>query len=200
MSGSSLGIAFVKTFSSHYPERLGSIQLIDPPGVFQILLKAVGAVMDERTASKLASVTGASHAERMALLEERIGAGDAMQWLAQVLDSPVDVPLPPMPSGYFAVADTTPTPAQASPGPGGAGAQSPEGGAASPASTGDSASHGAQLTQGPRPGMPAWTVGIKSAVDSGEQAASAQVDAAAEPPLPAEQGGAQVPSEDVGSS
>ena len=110
MSGSSLGIAFVKTFSSHYPERLGAIQLIDPPGVFQVLLKAVGAVMDERTAKKLASVTGASHAERMVELKKRLGDGPHMPWLRTVLDTPAGETLPAIPDGYFAVADTTPVP------------------------------------------------------------------------------------------
>jgi len=143
MSGSSLGIAFVKTFSSHYPERLGSIQLIDPPGVFQVLLKAVGAVMDERTAAKLASVTGASHDERMALLQERIGDGPHMPWLHQVLDTPAGDELPSIPQGYYAVADTTPHADDL------------------PASTAVSPSASPAGSPGPLPGFPAWTAGIK---------------------------------------
>ena len=146
MSGSSLGIAFVKTFSSHYPERLGAIQLIDPPGVFQVLLKAVGAVMDERTASKLASVTGSTHAERMGVLEARIGAGGHMEWLRTVLDTPVGTALPGIPEGYFAVADTTHAadiPLTSAGDSGGAGAA------------------GGGHPLGPVLGMPQWTAGIK---------------------------------------
>jgi hypothetical protein len=108
VSGSSLGIAFVRTFSAHYPERLGSIQLIDPPGVFQILLKAMGAVLDERTASKMASIIGKTHEERMDILGKRIGPGGAMRWLSTTLETPIGGQLPDHPNGYFPVADTTP--------------------------------------------------------------------------------------------
>lgn len=48
-----LGISFATIFGQHMPERLCKIILVNPPAVFDILLKAIRPFVDHRTLNKV---------------------------------------------------------------------------------------------------------------------------------------------------
>lgn len=108
MNGTSLASAFLKTFSAHYPERLGAVLLVDTPGAFSVLLGAVRLIIDARTMAKLHDVGGADHGARMAQLQRIVGPGVAMEWLRTALGGKVEQPIPPVPEGHASVAAATP--------------------------------------------------------------------------------------------
>ena len=53
-----LGISFASTFANHFPERLHTLFLLNPPTVFSILLSALRPFADERTLSKIHTING----------------------------------------------------------------------------------------------------------------------------------------------
>ena len=76
----------LSAFSTHMPERLGAVLLLNPPGIFDILLAAVRPFVDARTMSKVHIVRGDKDALVNAFSQYGIvkGAKDGMaEWLAQ---------------------------------------------------------------------------------------------------------------------
>lgn len=55
-----LGISFASTFAAHFPERLRTLILINPPSVFSLLLTALTPFADHRTLSKVQTINGNS--------------------------------------------------------------------------------------------------------------------------------------------
>eukprot|EP01062_Namystynia_karyoxenos_P067126 TRINITY_DN60_c0_g3_i2.p1 TRINITY_DN60_c0_g3~~TRINITY_DN60_c0_g3_i2.p1 ORF type:complete len:313 (+),score=85.63 TRINITY_DN60_c0_g3_i2:716-1654(+) len=47
-----------RLLQSHYPERMGLVILVEPPWVFDLVLRALGAILSERTMSKVRTVGG----------------------------------------------------------------------------------------------------------------------------------------------
>lgn len=96
-----LGIAFASVFRDHFPERLKSIILINPPYIFKALIAAIGAIADARTLAKLhqVDVTNGTHA--ITVLKETYNVIDTniLNWLQAVFDAPHTTPgtLPPLP-------------------------------------------------------------------------------------------------------
>ncbi|KAI9019905.1 CRAL-TRIO domain-containing protein [Hyaloraphidium curvatum] len=86
-----LGITFASTFEAHFPERLGRLVLVNPPGVFDLLLAAIRPFADQRTLDKVVSVHGApTDAAFVARVCEAGGFDDEglRGWVGEVLKTP----------------------------------------------------------------------------------------------------------------
>lgn len=91
---------FALLFANHMPERLHKVILLNPPRVFQIMLKAVSAIADPVTMSKLVAVTGSPETVIETLETEHYFPASSLCWLKQVLElAPTpETPLPPLPA------------------------------------------------------------------------------------------------------
>ncbi|KAI9012246.1 hypothetical protein DFJ74DRAFT_297258 [Hyaloraphidium curvatum] len=65
-----LALTWASMFANHLPERLGSLVLVNPPGVFDIFYRAGKALADSRTLDKIKIVRGSTPAEAAAKLAE----------------------------------------------------------------------------------------------------------------------------------
>jgi hypothetical protein len=96
-----LGIAFASVFRDHFPERLSSIILINPPFIFKALIAAIGAIADARTLAKLHQVDVTTGTHAITVLKETYNVIDTniLDWLLAVFDAPHATPgtLPPLP-------------------------------------------------------------------------------------------------------
>lgn len=95
-----LGLAFGAVFRAHFPERLKSIILINPPLLFKTLLLAINAIADERTVAKLITLSAGSPAEVVDALRARfhVHSEPVLAWLLAALGSPpTPGTLPPLP-------------------------------------------------------------------------------------------------------
>lgn len=94
----STSTATLSTFSTHFPERLGAVLLVNPPGLFDMLLAVVKTVADARTLSKvhIVHVKPADAAREFAA--HGIAPGTGMSaWLGQALAlPPTPGSLPPL--------------------------------------------------------------------------------------------------------
>ena len=81
----------LSAFGTHMPERLGAVVLVNPPGVFDILLAAVRPFVDARTMGKVHIVRGDERSISAALEAHGIAAGapDGMaSWLSECAAMP----------------------------------------------------------------------------------------------------------------
>ena len=81
----------LSAFGAHMPERLGAVLLVNPPGVFDILLAVVRPFVDARTMGKVHIVRGDERAIAAALEKHGIvpGAKDGMSsWLSRAMAMP----------------------------------------------------------------------------------------------------------------
>eukprot|EP00760_Papus_ankaliazontas_P020576 PhM_4_TR18462/c0_g1_i1/m.77200 len=94
-----IGIAFLTTFDNHFPERLRAVILVNPPSVFQVLLKALKPFGDERTWAKLRTVKGKPEEVSRALAKNfGIVSNTTLTWIERVLSmepKPGNMPLLP---------------------------------------------------------------------------------------------------------
>jgi len=94
-----LGMSFASIFRSHFPERLKSIILLNPPILFKALVAAIGAVADARTLAKLKVVVAPDH-ELCEKLKSEFGVNDpeVLAWLNTAFSTPpTPGSLPPLP-------------------------------------------------------------------------------------------------------
>jgi hypothetical protein len=81
--------ATLQTFADHFPERLGSVLLLNPPGLFDILLGLVKAVADSRTMAKVKILRCTPDTAGEALAAHGIPAGSGMAaYVAEALRLP----------------------------------------------------------------------------------------------------------------
>jgi hypothetical protein len=96
-----LGISFATTFRDHFPERLKTIVLLNPPVLFRMLVSAIGAVADARTMAKLKVVeaAGAQALCQRLRAEHAVEDAEVLAWLEAVLGEAAPTPgtLPPLP-------------------------------------------------------------------------------------------------------
>jgi len=81
----------LSAFGTHMPERLGAILLVNPPGVFDLLLAAVRPFVDSRTMSKVHIVRGDEHSIGAALVKHGLlpGAKDGLnKWVSAAMALP----------------------------------------------------------------------------------------------------------------
>ena len=81
----------LSAFSTHMPERLGAVLLVNPPGVFDLLLAAVRPFLDARTMSKVHIVRGDEKSIGASLEKHGIvaGAKDGLSsWLSRAMAMP----------------------------------------------------------------------------------------------------------------
>lgn len=81
----------MSAFSAHMPERLGAVLLLNPPGVFDMLLAVLKPLLDARTMSKVHVVRGDAEAvadKLHAVGIHRGGADGIGAWMAAVLAMP----------------------------------------------------------------------------------------------------------------
>ena len=95
-----LGIAFATVFRDHFPERLKTIVLLNPPLLFRGLVAAIGAVADARTLAKLKVLeapTPQALCERLRA-EHGVEHAEVLAWLERAFTEPaVPGTLPPLP-------------------------------------------------------------------------------------------------------
>jgi len=92
-----LAAKFATLFSNHMPERLHKILLLNPPSIFQVMLKAVKPFVDKRTLNKLVPVSGNADEVIKVLREQHMFPPDALSWLSVVLKQKLPAKLPKFP-------------------------------------------------------------------------------------------------------
>lgn len=101
----SLAVRFATLFSSHMPERLHRIILVNPPAVFRMLLSVVTPFVDGRTMDKVVSVLGSRTEVIDQLRRVHAFPDSALSWFDVVLTvdaKPGLLPPPPLDSvGMF---------------------------------------------------------------------------------------------------
>lgn len=81
--------ATLRTFATHFPERLGAIVLINPPGLFDVLLSVVKTVADARTLGKVHILHCTPETVGAGLAPHGIPADSGMAaWMAAMLRLP----------------------------------------------------------------------------------------------------------------
>lgn len=94
-----LAARFATTFSHYMPERLHKILLINPPVVFDVMLKALRPFVDAVTLAKIVPIHGTHERVLSELKVTHAFPEDAIRWLAEVLRSPTKSrALPPLPA------------------------------------------------------------------------------------------------------
>jgi hypothetical protein len=93
-----LGISFATTFANHFPERLRCLLLLNPPTVFSLLLSALQPFADQRTLSKVQTLTGDTDALIEQLRARDLHDEELLGWMRKVLSMPPQPgSLPPLP-------------------------------------------------------------------------------------------------------
>lgn len=93
-----LAARFATLFSNHMPERMHRIILLNPPVVFQVMLKAVRPFVDPVTLDKIVPLRGSVERIIGELRSVHAFPPTALSWLETVLNQKVREPLPPLPA------------------------------------------------------------------------------------------------------
>ena len=72
----------MSAFTHHMPERLGAVLLINPPGIFDLLLAVVRPIADARTLSKVHSISAPPTRLAAVLTADHGLSHDAATWIA----------------------------------------------------------------------------------------------------------------------
>jgi hypothetical protein len=77
--------SFLSTFAAHLPERLGAAILVNPPGLFDILLAVVRPFIDARTMGKVKIIRPTQGRLAEELAPFGVTSPGQLQWLERVL-------------------------------------------------------------------------------------------------------------------